>query len=185
MRQFPFYLLAACLVSGAFFPAGSCRARVSSEGALQPAGAQAVQLDSLRSLADSLARAADSLGTLLDSLISPPEPAPGPASGKTPAIKNPWSGNFSMGLNLNRGNSDQRSLIASLRVSRKTDKTRFLSSATATNASGSQEKSTNKGNFKSKLEIEQNERIFYFVSFDMNYNRQAGLDLRLAPGAGV
>jgi putative salt-induced outer membrane protein YdiY len=144
-------------------------------------------LDSLRSLSDSLSRVADSLAVLLDSLTSPGQQAEEPPAPeeKEAEQQNNWKGNFGMGLTVNRGNSEQRSIVSNLRLNRSGENSRFSSAVTVTNSKEHLAKSTNKGSFKSKYELDRSERFFYFATFDMKYNRQAGLNLRLAPGAGM
>jgi len=194
-------LLLGLLLQSVFLQAGLPRIRVFSgetsqaavsarEALSQVAAPKNPELDSLHYLTDSLARAADSLAALVDSLISPADRAAEPAPPEpVPQEKvekdNRWSGTFGMGLTLNRGNSDQRSLVSNLRVNRPGDKTRFSSSATVTDSREHLGTSTNKESLKSKYELDQTKRFFYFATLDMYYNRQEGLNMRLAPGMGV
>ncbi len=166
-------------------PAGPGTAAVDYPTQAESAGT--VDVDSLQSLADSLAGAADSLAALVDSLASQGDRVAGPEPEEKDKVEeeNPWSGNFGMGLTLNRGNSEQRSLVSNLRVNRTGDKSRFTSSTTIANSKGDQGEATNKGSFKSKYELDRSKRFFYFATLDMYYNRQAGLNLRVAPGMGV
>ena len=196
MSKFALTVLLGLLLQNVFLQAGLTRIQVFA-GEINPAAAAAgeplsqaaapksLELDSLHYLTDSLSRAADSLAALVDSLISSAGRAAKPVPQEKIEKENPWSGTFSMGLTFNRGNSDQRSLASNLRVNRTGDKTRFSSSATVTNSREHLGRSTNKGSFKSKYELDQSKRFFYFATLDMYYNRQAGLNLRLAPGMGV
>lgn len=151
---------------------------------------RAALLDSLSAAADSLARAADSLKALVDSLSS----AAASAGAKDPseekaaaekAEKSLWDGGFGFGLTINRGNSRQSSLVSNLEISRTGEKTRFIHQTTVTKTSSEDEDDVSKGSFNSKYELNQSKRFFYFTSLDMNYNRRAGIDFRVAPGLGV
>ncbi|MCE5271815.1 DUF481 domain-containing protein [bacterium] len=144
-------------------------------------------LDSLRSAADSLSHAADSLARALDSLAVKPAPAPPkPAAAPTPATKKkPWEMGLGLGYTLNRGNSRQTSLVTSLNLARAGERTHFNTEATSTNASSEGGKKTQKAALRSKLELKHSERFFYFSTLDLDHNREAGLDLRVAPGLGA
>jgi len=179
------FLLNLLLLS-TFSLAASPRLRVFAGENTAAGSRETPELDSLKSLADSLAGTADSLAGLLDSLLKPAGRAAGAQPPEEEAgEENPWSGAFGMGLTLNRGNSNQRSVASSLRVSHKGGKSRFTSSTTVTNSGGEEQETTNKGSFKSKYELDRSKRFFYFATLDMYYNRQAGLNLRVAPGLGV
>lgn len=148
--------------------------------------------DSLLLRADSLARAADSLKVLVDSLIHlPAKPAAVKPAGTRPeapakeAPANPWEDSFGLGLTVNRGNSRQQSFVSTLDLDRKGRKARFNSNSAVTSTSSSEGGRSQKGSFKTKYELDQSRRFFYFASLDLDYNRQAGIDLRLAPGLGV
>lgn len=155
--------------------------------------AQAAFLDSLSAAADSLARTADSLKALLDSLY--PEAAAGlkapseeTAAQKTEAEdkkKSPWGGSLGFGLTMNRGNSRQSSLVSNLDLSRTGEKTRFIHQTTITKTSSDEAEDASRGSFNSKYELNQSKRFFYFTALDLDYNRQAGIDFRMAPGLGV
>ena len=151
---------------------------------------RAALVDSLRAAADSLARRADSLATLADSLSSAASaPAEAPLE-KTEAAdkpeKNPWQGSLGFGLTMNRGNSRQSSMVSNLDLSRNGEKTRFIHQTTITKTSSDDEDdATSKGSFDSKYELNQSKRFFYFTALDLDYNRQAGIDFRAAPGLGV
>lgn len=132
----------------------------------------------LNSRADSLSKSAAELGVRADSILL--------ASGlKKPPVPDHWSGSFGLGYTLNRGNSEQTSLVATFNTARKGDKARFTSGSSVTNTSSKGGENTNKGSTKNKFELDQSERFFYFAALDADYNRQAGIDLRLSPGAGV
>ncbi|HUU29468.1 MAG TPA: DUF481 domain-containing protein [archaeon] len=158
----------------------------------QPGPAGIYNLDSLAAAADSLARAADSLGNLVDSLISraakaqqaatPPVPEKKEAK---PVQESPWDGNFGLGLTLNRGNTRQSSVVATIRIDRKGGKTNFINRASVTNIRSKDSKNTDKGTFKSKFELNLDKGFFFFSALDLEYNRQAGINLRMAPGLGV
>jgi len=153
---------------------------------------QAALVDSLSAAVDSLVRRADSLETLVDSLSSA---AGTPEGGETPseqkavaekAEKSPWAGSLGFGLTMNRGNSRQSSMVSNLEVSRTGEKTRFIHQTTITKTSSDDEDGTaSKGSFNSKYELNQSKRFFYFTALDLDYNRQAGIDFRVAPGLGV
>ncbi|OGG00495.1 MAG: hypothetical protein A3F83_09695 [Candidatus Glassbacteria bacterium RIFCSPLOWO2_12_FULL_58_11] len=153
---------------------------------------QPVNTDSLLLSADSLARAADSLKSLVNSLLRPPaKPASGLPAGTKPATAaneapaEPWEGSFGLGLTVNRGNSSQQSFVSTLDLNRKGEKARFNSNSSVTSTNSSDGGRSQKGSFKNKFERDQNRRFFYFVALDLDYNRQAGIDLRMAPGLGV
>jgi len=135
------------------------------------------RIKSLTARSDSLKKAADLLNIRADSILT--------ASGlATPPEPNRWKGSFGLGYTLNRGNSDQTSLVSTLEFERAGISSRFKSNNSVTSTSGSG-KETNKGAFKNKFELNQSQRFFYFAALDLDYNRQAGVDLRLAPGVGV
>lgn len=140
------------------------------------------ELDSLRSAADSLVRTVDSLRLVVDSLRAPVPPPPAAAP---PAVRNPWRMGSGLGYTLNRGNSHQTTLISSLDLSRRGEKTRFLNEASMASATVKDGPKTKKASLKSKFELEHSERFFYFTTLDLDHNREAGLDLRLAPGLGA
>ncbi len=146
-------------------------------------------LDSLRAAADSLSHAADSLSHALDSLSARPAPAlspPKPAAPPTPTPpKKPWEMGLGLGYTLNRGNSSQTTLVSSLNLARAGERTHFKTEATSTNASIEGGKKTQKAALRSKLELKHNARFFYFTTLDLDHNREAGLDLRVAPGLGA
>jgi putative salt-induced outer membrane protein YdiY len=134
--------------------------------------------DSLSARADSLAKSAGRLKTSADSILlaagleKPPQP-------------DHWNGNFGLGYTLNRGNSEQTSLVTTFDTGRKGETTRFSSHSSVTSTSSEGGEKTNKGSTKSKFELEHSDRFFYFAALDADYNRQAGINLRLSPGAGV
>ena len=127
--------------------------------------------DSLKKAADLLKTRADSI-LLASGLAAPPEP-------------DHWSGSFGLGYTLNRGNSEQTSLVSTFDAERDGDKTRFISHNSVTNTTSEGGEKTNKGAFKNKFELERSEWFFFFAVLDADYNRQAGVNLRLSPGAGV
>ncbi len=162
------------------------------QGSSREAGQKAL-LDSLSAAADSLARTADSLKALVDSLY-PTESAEVKAlSEETDAQKAAdeeegksfWEAIFGLGLTMNRGNSRQSSLVSNLEVSRTGEKTRFIHQTTVTKTNSEDEEDVSKGSFNSKYELSQTKRFFYFTSLDLDYNRLAGIDFRVAPGLGV
>ena len=137
-----------------------------------------LRADTLRTRADSLSKSAKTLRTTADSILL--------ASGlKKPPVPDNWNGNFGLGYTLNRGNSEQTSLVTTFTTSRKGELTRFSSNSSITNTTSKGGENTNKGSTKNKFELDQSERFFYFAALDAGYNRQAGIDLRLSPGAGV
>ncbi len=158
---------------------------------------QAALLDSLSAASDSLAHTADSLKALVDSLLSrtgqegktagKEEKAAGQESAEKSKNeeKNIWDGSFGLGGTLNRGNSRQSSLISTVEIERTSKKTRLISKASVTTTSSSKGKDANKGIFKTKFEFKGKKLIFYFSSLDVDYDRQAGIDLRVAPGLGL
>jgi|GEM_PF-4814050 len=150
---------------------------------------QAALLDSLSAAADSLARATDSLKALVDSLSSAASAgAKDPSEEKAAAEKaekSLWDGGFGFGLTINRGNSRQSSLVSNLEISRTGEKTRFIHQTTVTKTDSEDEEDASKGSFNSKYELNQSKRFFYFTSLDLDYNRRAGIDFRVAPGLGV
>lgn len=158
-------------------------AAVAGEPLSQAAAPKSLELDSLQSLADSLARAVDSLKTLADSLLSRAgqESAENSKNGE----KSLWEGSLGMGGTLNRGNSRQSSLISTVEIEHKSKKTRLITKASVTTTNSSKGKDSDKGAFKTKFEFKGKKLIFYFSSLDMDYNRQAGIDLRVAPGLGL
>jgi putative salt-induced outer membrane protein YdiY len=136
------------------------------------------QADLLGTRADSLAKSAAQLITRADSILL--------AAGlKIPPKPDHWNGNFGLGYTLNRGNSEQTSLITTFDTGRTGETTRFTSHSSVTSTSNEGGEKTNKGSTKNKFELEHSERFFYFAALDADYNRQAGIDLRLSPGAGV
>ncbi len=134
--------------------------------------------DSLSARADSLDKSAGALKSSADSLLA----AAGMVRPPKPDL---WHGSFGLGYTLNRGNSEQTSLVTTFDSGRKGQKTRFFSHSSITSISGEGRERTNKGSSKNKFELEQNRRFFYFAALDAYYNRQAGIDLRLSPGAGI
>jgi len=162
---------------------------LSSPLAASPEGTNlsTAALDSLRTAADSLSLAADSLARALDSLAARPAPAPPkPAAPPAPAPKKkPWEMGLGLGYTLNRGNSSQTTLVSSLNLARAGERTHFKTEATSTNASIEGGKKTQKAALRSKLELKHNARFFYFTTLDLDHNREAGLDLRVAPGLGA
>jgi putative salt-induced outer membrane protein YdiY len=157
-------------------------ATLSGPSALR--GAETV--DSLRAIVDSLARRADSLAVLADSFAAArTQKAQAPAPAGPAEVKGPWQGGLGLGLSLNYGNSRQSALISDLDAKRQGRKTRFISHASMTNAGTGERNRTSKGNLRSKFELNQNSRLFYFSSLDLDYNRQAGLNLRVSPGFGA
>jgi len=155
---------------------------------LREAG-QAALVDSLSAAVDSLTRRADSLATPADSLSSAGgAPAEEPSEQKAAAEKpekSPWEGSLGFGLTMNRGNSRQSSLVSNLEVSRIGEKTRFIHQTTVTKTSSEDGDDASKGSFNTKYEINQSKRFFYFTSLDLDYNRQAAIDFRMAPGLGM
>ncbi len=141
--------------------------------------------DKLRAKADSLSLRADSLGKISGALKASSDSILLDAGLKLPAQPDHWNGSFGLGYTLNRGNSEQSSLITTFDSGRKGEITRFISHSSVTSTSSESGEKTNKGSTKNKFELEHNERFFYFAALDADYNRQAGIDLRLSPGAGV
>lgn len=144
--------------------------------------------DSLRAALDSLSLRADSLARAVDSLtarLAAPAPAAPPPPAAAAPEKNPWEMGLGLGYTLNRGNSRQTTFVSGLNLSRTGERTRFNNEATSTSASIDSGRKTRKAALKSKFELEQNERFFYFTSLDLDHNREAGLDLRVAPGLGA
>ena len=144
---------------------------------------QAALLDSLSAASESLAHTADSLKALVDSLLS--RTGQESAENSNNGEENIWEGSFGLGGTLNRGNSRQSSLISTVEIERTSKKTRLISKASVTTTSSSKGKDANKGIFKTKFEFKGKKLIFYFSSLDVDYDRQAGIDLRVAPGLGL
>ncbi len=142
------------------------------------ATALSARADSLSARADSLAKFAGALKSSADSILL--------AAGlKIPPRPDHWNGSFGLGYTLNRGNSEQTSLITTFDTGRKGKSTRFSSHSSVTSTSSEGGEKTNKGSTKNKFELEHSKRFFYFAALDADYNRQAGINLRLSPGAGV
>jgi len=149
----------------------------------------------LKEVVDSLARASDSLKTLVDSLLSPAEPVGKALSPWEPGKDSPeklgreeralWEGSIGLGATLNRGNTSQSTLVATFELERRAGRTRFSSKSSVTATNSNKDNDADKGVFKNKFEIVWNRHIFYFGSLDLDYNRQAGIDLRVAPGFGL
>lgn len=143
--------------------------------------------DSLRAAMDSVSRRADSLSRAVDSLtarLASPAPKAPPPAAAAPE-KEPWEMGLGLGYTLNRGNSKQTAFISSLNLSRTGERTRFNNDASFTSASIDSGRKTRKAALKSKFELKHSERFFYFTTLDLDHNREAGLDLRMAPGLGA
>ncbi len=173
----------AVLVSAA--PARSAQSRPDSSAVRSRATVLRAHADSLSAHADSLSALADSLGKSAGALNSSADSLLVAAGMIRPPKPDLWHGSFGLGYTLNRGNSEQTSLVTTFDSGRKGQKTRFSSHSSITNISGEGREGTNKGSSKNKFELEQNRRFFYFAALDAYYNRQAGINLRLSPGAGI
>lgn len=107
------------------------------------------------------------------------------APGSAAEEENGWRGSADLGFTLTEGNSETTTLsLAGLAVWRH-DRSRWTASASFLRATDEGEETANRGDAALQYDWFPSPRFFLFGRGATSFNEPAGLDLRLAPAAGV
>lgn len=96
-----------------------------------------------------------------------------------------WRGSADLGFTLTDGNSETTSLSVGGELDYRMTRQRWAFSGSYVRASTDGEETANKGDSELMYEYFPTPRFFFFGKAGAGFNAPAGLDLRLAPGAGV
>lgn len=96
-----------------------------------------------------------------------------------------WRGSADLGFTLTDGNSETTSLSLGGELDYRLARQRWAFNGSYVRASTDGEETANKGDAELMYEYFPGPRFFFFGKAGAGFNAPAGLDLRLAPGAGV
>lgn len=96
-----------------------------------------------------------------------------------------WSGNADLGLTLTRGNSETTNLSLGASLVRRLPAQKWSLNGTFVRATTDGEETANRGDARLQYDYFPDRRFFFFARAAGGFNRPAGIDLRLSPGAGV
>lgn len=96
-----------------------------------------------------------------------------------------WRGSADLGFTLTDGNSETTSLSLGGELDYRLTRQRWAFNGSYVRASTDGEETANKGDSELMYEFFPTPRFFFFGKAAAGFNAPAGLDLRLAPGAGV
>lgn len=96
-----------------------------------------------------------------------------------------WKGNAGLGFTLTEGNSQTSTLSTSANVIDREPRHKWTFSGSYVLSHADGDQTANKGSGLVQLDVFPDHRFFVFGKFSGGFNKPAGLDLRLAPGAGA
>lgn len=96
-----------------------------------------------------------------------------------------WRGNADFGYTLTRGNSETTNLSLGARAAWRSERSRWTGDANYLRATDDQETTASRGEAAAQYDYFPTERMYFFGRGAASFNEPAGLDLRLAPSAGV
>lgn len=95
-----------------------------------------------------------------------------------------WAGNADLGFTLTQGNSETTSLSASGRGEHRRRRMRWILDGNFVRVTSEGDETANRGDAELMYDFFPSGRFFVFGKMGGGFNEPAGLDLRIAPGAG-
>lgn len=96
-----------------------------------------------------------------------------------------WAGNVDLGFTLTQGNSETTNLSAGTRVAYRLERHRWRLDGSFVRATSEGEETADQGTAELMYDYFPGPRFFFFAKNEVGFDRPAGRDLRLAPGAGA